>query len=572
MNSKQLGPGNSAQKPSRHGKVDLPLLETGVPGLDEVLGGGVPKLSFNVIVGPPGSGKTTMAMQILFHNATVQAPGLFVSLLGEPAFKLLRYQQQFDFFDLARVGTAVHILNVAEAVATQDLDKVRLQIIEEIERVRPAVVVIDSFRGFVQYQPSRAALEVFVHRLAIYLTTSEITSFLVGESGHTESDAPVLSVADGIFALEQDVERNSMVRKLQVVKLRGRAAMPGLHTFHISEAGMQIYPRMPPHAAEPRVRGEERLSTGIRGLDEMMGGGIPKGDAVIIAGPTGSGKTTFATLFIAEGLRRGESCVIIIFEERPETYAARAKTAGVDVERAIRDGKLRVIYLRPLDLSVDETFDAVSVAVREMKATRVVVDSISGLEMALAPTFRQDFRESLYRLVNGVTGLGVTIVMTVEVVGQESGLQFTNYGVSFLTDHIIVQRYAEIEGQLRKIVVIVKMRGSKHSRDFRAYEITSDGVVMGDLLPEYANIIGGSPRLQPRSRPAAFVGLIDQEIRVLNILIASPGIDEGELAALTFLPAEELKPALDRLLQLGYVQRTPDGARYQALARRQGGG
>jgi circadian clock protein KaiC len=552
-------------------KVELELVQTGVPGLDEILSGGVPRLSFNVIVGPPGSGKTTLAMQILFKNATTTATGLFVSLVGEPPLKLLRYQQQFSFFDVSRVGTAVHFLNLAEAVAEQDLDNVLKRIVKEVERVRPGLVVIDSFRGFIEYLPSRAALEGFVHKLAVYLTSWEVTSFLIGESGQTDSDAAVLTVADGILALNQDVERNSMVRKLQIIKLRGRPSMPGLHTVRITEAGMQVYPRMPTSASEMRRVSQIRLSTGIHGLDEMMAGGIPAGDATIIAGPTGSGKTTFATLFIAEGLRCGESCVIIIFEERPETYATRAKTAGINLEEAIAAGKLKVIYLRPLDLSVDETFDAVAVAVKEMSATRVVVDSISGLEMALAPTFRQDFRESLYRLVNAVTGLGVTIVMTVEVVGPEQGLQFTNFGVSFLTDHIIVQRYAELDGQLRKVVLVVKMRGSKHSRDFRTYEITQDGVVLGNTLHDYVDIISGTPRRQPRTRPLPHAGLTEKEVLVLESLIGFPQANFDELGVSTYLQPEELEPALTRLLQLGYAQQVPGSQpkRFQALARTQ---
>src|ERR1700737_1577477 len=149
-----------------------------------------------------------------------------------------------------------------------------------------------------------------------------------------------------------------------------------------------------------------RLTTGVPGIDEMMGGGIPAGDAVMLAGPAGSGKTTFATQFAAEGLRRDARVIIVVFQEYPEEYLARAKARNQDMEASILAGKLKLIYLRPLDLSVDETLAEIKESVQEIDATRVVIDSLSGFEIALAPAFREDFRESLYRLVGAVTAKG----------------------------------------------------------------------------------------------------------------------------------------------------------------------
>jgi circadian clock protein KaiC len=170
-----------AQKTAAPKRASLDLLPTGVPGLDAVLGGGLPALSFNLIAGGPGSGKTTLAMQFLFANATAARPGLFFTLLGETALKMLRYQQQFDFFDPGRIGADVHFLNLSEDVLDGDLDGVLTRISEEIDRVRPAVVVIDSFRSLVRAgavgAPDRR-LEQFVQRLALHLTTWEITPFL----------------------------------------------------------------------------------------------------------------------------------------------------------------------------------------------------------------------------------------------------------------------------------------------------------------------------------------------------------------------------------------------------------
>ena len=552
----------------------MTTLPTGVPGLDEVLGGGLPELSFNLIAGGPGAGKTTMAMQIMFASATPARPGLYFTVLGEPALKLVRYQRRFAFFDTSRLDVDIHFVNLSAEVLRGDLEAVLARIVGEIDRVNPGIVVIDSFRSLIRTPAGRSlrntALEQFVQQLAIHLTTRDITSFLIGEYGARERRNPIFTVADGILWLAQAVDRNSVVRKLQVLKMRGLPMMPGLHTLRLTRAGVQVFPRMRQARELERPEPRARVSFGIRGLDEMMGGGVPAGDSIVVAGPTGSGKTTFAMQFVAEGLRRGEASVIAVFEERPKEYLARGRAFGVDFADAARDGKLRIIYVRPLDLSVDEALEEIRTAVQEVGATRVVIDSISGFEMALAPTFRQDFRESLYRLVSALTGLGVTILLTVEVLDSEMGLRFTNYGVSFLTDDIVVQRYVEIEGQLRKVLVIVKMRGSRHSRDFRAYEITGTGIVMGELLHEYDGLITGVPTLPARPRISAYSGLTEEEVRVFHRLVEVGPERVEAVAALAGLDCDTVQPILDRLVRLGYASRATDSdghARYHGLAR-----
>jgi circadian clock protein KaiC len=287
--------------------------------------------------------------------------------------------------------------------------------------------------------------------------------------------------------------------------MRGRSPMPGLHTFRITSEGIRVFPRIPEQQRERVVRSGRRLGTGVPGLDAMMGGGIPEGDVVMVTGPAGSGKTTFSTQFVAEGLRVGESCVVAVFEEYPEAYLARAKSSPVDFEAMIAADKLEVIYLRPLDLSVDEMLSEIVTAVRRVGATRVVIDSLSGFELALAPTFRVDFRESLYRLAGALTATGITIFLTAEVMEAFPEGRFTHDRVSFVTDDIIAQRYVELDGSLIKVVAVVKMRGSEHSTEFRAYKVTASGAVIGDSLGQYYGITTGGPRLAdaPRDGPSS---------------------------------------------------------------------
>ncbi len=486
---------------SEQDKVRINKLATGVPGLDAVLGGGLPEFSFNIIAGAPGSGKTTLAHQIMFANATPEKPALYFTVLGEPALKMLRYQQQFQFFDPDKLSGAIRFINLSEVVLEHDLGTVLKEIVNEVEAAKPGFVVVDSFRTVVRKVQSAPTTEMelqgFVQRLALYLTTWQATTLLVGEYVDGEiRDNPIFTVADGLFWLSQNLERNSIVRKMQIMKLRGQESVPGLHTFRITEAGLQVFPRtfglmeksMHPTSAR-------RLSTGIEELDAMLHGGIPEGDSVLVAGPSGTGKSVLTTQFIAEGVRQGEPGVVAGFEERPEAYAGRAASYGLDLEMPQRKGMLSILYLRPLDLSVDETLHEMLEAVEKIGAKRVVIDSLAGFEMALAPAFRQDFRESLYRMMGALKGIGVTILSTVELPESFNDLLFSPHAISFLTDDIIRLRYVEIEGELRKILVIVKMRGGDHSKEIREYEITSEGMRIGACLRGYRGLITGIPEL-----------------------------------------------------------------------------
>jgi circadian clock protein KaiC len=484
---------------SRAEKVTINKLPTGIPGLDEIMGGGLPEYSFNIIAGSPGCGKTTLAHQFVFANATPEHPALYFTVLGEPALKMLRYQQQYDFFDVSKLNGAIRFINLSEIILGQNLDAVLDEINKEVEAANPGIVVVDSFRTVVRRVNGDSAevdLQSFVQRLALHLTSWQATTFLIGEYAEVEiRDNPVFTVADGLFWLFQSVERNSIVRKFQIMKMRGQFSVPGLHTFRITDAGIQTFPRtLGLGERKERESVRRRLSSGIPELDKMLGGGIPEGDSILVAGASGTGKSVLATQFINEGLRHGDPGIVAIFEERPKEYVGRAGAFGLDLETPQHDGKLTVLYLRPLDLSVDETMQEILDAVKKLDAKRLVIDSLAGFEMALAPGFRTDFRESLYRMIGALTGIGVTILSTVEMEESFTGFPFSTYSISFLTDDIIRLRYVEIDGELRKIILIVKMRGGNHSKDIREYQITSGGVVIiGPRLTGFRGLTTGNP-------------------------------------------------------------------------------
>lgn len=225
------------------------------------------------------------------------------------------------------------------------------------------------------------------------------------------------------------------------------------------------------------------LATGVPGLDEMLGGGLPQGYFLLVAGPSGSGKSILTAAFLAQGVSEGETGVIAVFEQRPN-YSQSAALAQL-----IENGTVGLVDCRASDLSIDEIAQLLLKDVRRKKATRVVIDSLSGFELALAPTFR----ESLSRMVTALTHAGVTVLMTSELEDRYTDLRFSPYGTAFLTDAIVVQRYIEVRSRLLRIMAVVNVRASLHCDELRLYRITDEGIQIGDMLDDQEGLLGGSP-------------------------------------------------------------------------------
>jgi circadian clock protein KaiC len=473
-------------------KVVINRLLTGISGLDQVLGGGLPEFSFNLIAGAPGSGKTTLAHQIMFALATEARPALYFTVLGEPPLKMLRYQQQFGFFDTSRINHSVHFISLAEEVAAGDLAKVLKRISTEVEKREPGLIFVDSFRSVViaseAADTSFMNLQLFVQQLGTLLTGWQATTFLLGEYFAENEPSPVFTIADGLIWLRQSVQRNSVVRKMEITKMRGQATQPGLHTFRIVPAGIDVFAVPPAPRADtqpPDVR--VRIKTGVEGLDAMMGGGLPRGYSLLVAGPSGAGKSIVAAAFLIEGARAGETGVIAAFEQRPN------RSRGPQIAQLVDSGQLGVVDTSDPGISVDEIAMLLVAEVRRLKATRVVIDSLSGFELALAPTFREDFREALARLVTALAATGATVLMTSELEDRYDELSFSPYGTAFLTDAIIVQRYIEVDSRLQRVMGVVKVRASAHSTDLRLYSIDESGLRLGTTLADHEGLLGGRP-------------------------------------------------------------------------------
>ncbi len=474
-------------------KVKINRLATGVPGLDDILGGGLPEYSFNLIAGTPGCGKTTLAHQIMFALATPQRPALYFTVMGEPPLKMLRYQQQFDFFDNDAIGHSIRFLDLSEEAMAGDLGGVLQRIVTEVEAHDSSLVFVDSFRSVARAGKTdddhNTDVQQFVQQLGSRMASWQATTFLIGEYGKDMESNPVHTVSDGFICLQQSVQRNSMVRKIEIIKMRGQATLPGLHTMRISNAGIKVFAPASvqgpvPVAAKPI---EGRAMTGVTGLDEMLGGGLPRGNSMLVAGPSGSGKSILAAAFLAEGARCGETGVIAVFEQHPNRSRNRL------IANLVADGSVGLVDSHQPDLSIDEIVQLLLDEVRRLGATRVVIDSLSGFELSLAPTFREDFRQNLARLVTALAGAGVSVLMTSELEDRYTDLRFSPYGTAFLTDAIVVQRYMEVDSRLLRMLAVVKVRGSNHSNELREYRIDGDGLHVGERLANLEGLLGGRP-------------------------------------------------------------------------------
>ncbi|MEW6609103.1 MAG: ATPase domain-containing protein [bacterium] len=472
---------------------ELKKIQSGIENLDEILGGGIPDFSVNIITGPPGSGKTILTQQIMFNNATEDGKSLCFTTISEPALKMMRYQQHFDYFDVDKIGKSVIFIDIGEIFRQKGLMKSMETIVEYVEKNMPKVIVIDSFKALHELAETPHEVREFGYELAVNLTTWQAISFLVGE--YTEDEMvkePVFAVADGVFKLYTEKQGMQDVRFINISKMRGVNYFRGDHPFTISNAGIKIYPRIKTPLYPPRYEvTKERISTGVKEIDKMMGGGLPKGTSTLVAGGAGTGKTLLGLHFITEGIEQGEPGVIVSFQESPSQLYEIASGFGWNLEKMEREGKVKLLYTSPVELSVDEHTAHIKDVVAQIQAKRVVIDSLMDLEIATPNKVR--YKDYVYSVVNFFKSNGITSLLTNEITELFDPLKITEYGISFIADNVVLLRYVELESHVSRALAILKARGIEHDKYIREFKITSKGLEILSPFTEYGGILSGMP-------------------------------------------------------------------------------
>jgi circadian clock protein KaiC len=450
----------------------LPRLKTGNPQLDLLLGGGFPANSINILMGEPGSGKTILVERLIFANAgSGDRPILFLTTLSEPLDKVVRYLQQFTFFDEALLGSAIVYDSIGDALIEEGVKMLVPRLKEAITGDKPKIIVIDSFKALHDLGTSLPEMRRMLYELAGLLTAYETTAFLIGEYGATDAaNYPEFAIADGIVELARNKTSTRDERYLRILKLRGSTYREGLHAFRISPSGLDVFPRLISPALPPTYRMRlERVSTGVEGLDKMLDGGLPQGRSTFLLGPTGSGKTTVSLQFILEGMRRGEKCLYVNFEENPSQLAQQIHALGMNPEEAARKG-LQILYRSPVELQIDSIISEVFEAVANGGIRRVVVDGVGDLMMAASDL--QRLHDYLYALAQHFSVRDVVSLFTYETSHEALDLQAR---LSALADNII-RLDVEVGEKVRRTIRVVKARGVEHKLEKCEVRITKAGV------------------------------------------------------------------------------------------------
>ena len=454
-------------------------LSSGNQRLDELFNGGLRSNGIVLITGLPGAGKTILAQQYLFANATTQRPGIYLSTVTEPLEKILRFGETLDFFDQEAIGASVFYQNLGDVLAQEGLDGF-LQRVEELLQTRtPGILVFDSFKAIHDYVTNSGQLRTFLHRLAGLLSAFPVTTFLLGEYAIDDAAKyPEFAVVDAIVALRFERVGHRENRVLQISKLRGGDFRSGRHTYRLSSAGISCFPRLA-DAIDPDsyLLSPVRLDSGVTGLDGMLEEGFTGGTSTLVAGPAGAGKTLLGLHYIFAGARHGEPGLIAVLQENPVQLERMCAGFGW----SLAEDNVELMYRSPVDLQIDEWVYELLDTIERVGAKRVLIDSLGDIRLAAGDEIR--FREYVYSLLQRLSRAGIGIVMTLESSDFFGVSQLDEREISHISDNVILLHHVAGDGELTRAITILKTRGSDHDHTVRNFVITAGGMSVGERVP-----------------------------------------------------------------------------------------
>ncbi len=446
-------------------------ISTGIADLDTIIGGGIPTGSLIVIAGAPGTGKTILAQRIAFENGREENAALYYTTLSEPHTKLTRHLATFDFFDANKLGRGVELLHLRDLLASPEDASVGIgaaleEIVTRVFEEKPSVVVIDSSKALRDFaKPER--LRDLMFEFAGKVAHSGTVLIFVGE--YSEEDfarLPEFAIADGIIYLANRAQGASDRRWLRVLKMRGSNYLMGQHTFTISKGGHEIFPRLETIAATRTREVDGRASFGIGDVDEMTGGGLPLGDAALIMGPSGAGKTLLSCHVVDTGLAAGHRCLYVSMQETPEELRAKGRSFGMAFDE--HADTLRVLNIPPMELEIDRFAGILRREVADVDPAMVVVDGIG--DIAALARLAERYPGYLIALTTALRERGALVVFTYEVAAFGTP---SIEALSYLFHDVLVLRYMERRGELGRVLTVLKMRHSEHAHGLLQYSITA---------------------------------------------------------------------------------------------------
>ncbi len=477
------------------------LFETGIPSFDLLLGGGIPQRQSVIVTGDPGCGKTILCSQVAFHAATRGLPVVLATVTSEPHDKLVDALSSFSFFRRELLGEKLFLVS-AYASLKKGAKDARDTLLHTVRERGAKMLFIDGLRSIRDLWQDEARLREFLYELGIALAAMDCVGVFTTEYPLDKLMAlPEATTVDGIVSLKVERQGARRLRRVEVVKLRGRPHLPGEHHFQIGAEGVEIIPRLEtrvpvdPDFAPPPTRAR----FGLPEFDALMDGGLPSRSTTMLAGSMGIGKTLLAAHFAAEGARQGEKTLFFSFFEPPSALFARAQRIGLDVRRVVTDGMLTLMYQPPAELEADVVVDRILREVARQGIRRLVIDGLTDLELSIVDPERR--RVFLAAFSAQLRVAGVTTLFTKEVpkiAGTE--LDFSDTPIAILGENLLLLRHVELRGRIHRVLSILKMRDSKYDGELREFEITDAGIRVlaplrsaEGLLTGLARSIGAGP-------------------------------------------------------------------------------
>ena len=477
----------------------LQRLTTDIPGLDQVLAGGLVRGDAYLVIGAAGTGKTTLANHVAHNVARAGGTALFVTLLAEQHDRMLAHLRNFGFFDASLVSRRVHYVSLYDQLRTSGLDAVLDQARALGREHRATVLLLDGAGHLGRHAPSDIALAQFMMSLSSQLSRLGCTTLLF--SDQTDTGATHASLMDSIVRLHDEAVGLHQLRLLEVVKMRGVDYLRGRHQFAITGAGIQVYPRLEARMArEPPMAGEEpeRAAFGVPGLDDMLRGGLVAGSTTLVLGAPGAGKTTAGLHLLVEGARRGEAGLIATFHETPPRLIGNADRLGLGLGSLVEAGRIRLLWRPPVEVLVDAWTQELLAAIDEHRPRRLLIEALTDLERVMVVPDR--IYGFLTALTSEMRARGITTLLSAEipaVVGGPPALPQPALSASI--ENAILLRYVELQSQLHRLLSIVKTRESAHDTSIREFTITEHGLEVAATFESAEAVLTGIARLVPSS-------------------------------------------------------------------------